>query len=364
MKKICFCLSRKHFKLIKKLLILIGIIKVLQAIYYFNFDPTFDLMKDALLKQNITRFKLSCPKSQPRRTDPVAKKLRLITNLYFRPKSSVEYTQILASPTFCRNRFKYCMNLLNLYEDYIPELYDEPWRNKWCIQELLLSVHAANLNISSSSAAILRSLKSLVANYNYRELHNLTSKLHSFLPKIESSWIESFVERQNASTTYVIISCVNRKQNLRVLLRKLNGLLMRQFVKFRIIVAEQWNSEAKFNKGRLYNMAFKYVRENLEEPNVVGGRSCFIFHDVDLTPQHDFNLYECDDEAENEGNNGQHVARHLSIFVKKNAWKVYRKFNYELLVGGVLAVRPSTFELINGYSNEYWAWGGEDDGKC
>lgn len=34
---------------------------------------------------------------------------------------------------------------------------------------------------------------------------------------------------------------------------------------------------------------------------------------------------------------------------------------YPFLVGGVLKIRPETFLLLNGYSNEYFNWGGEDD---
>lgn len=34
---------------------------------------------------------------------------------------------------------------------------------------------------------------------------------------------------------------------------------------------------------------------------------------------------------------------------------------YQYLVGGVLAFRPRHFRLVNGYSNEFWGWGGEDD---
>jgi hypothetical protein len=34
---------------------------------------------------------------------------------------------------------------------------------------------------------------------------------------------------------------------------------------------------------------------------------------------------------------------------------------YDFLVGGVLAVRPQSFITLNGYSNRYFNWGGEDD---
>ena len=34
---------------------------------------------------------------------------------------------------------------------------------------------------------------------------------------------------------------------------------------------------------------------------------------------------------------------------------------YKEIFGGVSALTPYQFEAVNGYSNEYWGWGGEDD---
>ena len=39
------------------------------------------------------------------------------------------------------------------------------------------------------------------------------------------------------------------------------------------------------------------------------------------------------------------------------------KTYYDFLIGGVLCMKPDTYELINGFSNEYFNWGGEDDGN-
>ncbi|VDO20988.1 unnamed protein product [Haemonchus placei] len=73
---------------------------------------------------------------------------------------------------------------------------------------------------------------------------------------------------------------------------------------------------------------------------------CFIFHDVDLLPEDDRNLYSCPT-----------IPRHMSVAVDK--------FNYQLpytaIFGGISAMTVEHLQSINGFSNRYWGWGGEDD---
>ena len=73
---------------------------------------------------------------------------------------------------------------------------------------------------------------------------------------------------------------------------------------------------------------------------------CFIFHDVDLIPEDDRNLYTCPP-----------FPRHMSPAVDELGYHV----PYEELVGGVFAIRTEHFFKVNGYSNLYWGWGAEDD---
>lgn len=48
--------------------------------------------------------------------------------------------------------------------------------------------------------------------------------------------------------------------------------------------------KGKFNRGRLLNIG---VAESLKYDSY----DCFIFHDVDLLPEHDQNIYYCDNHA-------------------------------------------------------------------
>ena len=73
---------------------------------------------------------------------------------------------------------------------------------------------------------------------------------------------------------------------------------------------------------------------------------CFIFHDVDLLPEDDRNLYNCPEKP-----------RHMSVAVDKFNYKL----PYKEIFGGVVAISTNVFRELNGFSNLFWGWGGEDD---
>ena len=74
-----------------------------------------------------------------------------------------------------------------------------------------------------------------------------------------------------------------------------------------------------------------------------------VFHDVDLIPEDDRNLYTCP--------RCPSQPRHMSVAMDK--------FNYTLpyqdYFGGVAAISVRHFSFVNGFSNQFWGWGGEDD---
>lgn len=74
--------------------------------------------------------------------------------------------------------------------------------------------------------------------------------------------------------------------------------------------------------------------------------------DADLIPENDQNLYTCLSLTNH--------PLHMSAYVRFRLNGSYTNI-YPFLVGGVLTIRPQTFTILNGYSNEYFNWGGEDD---
>ena len=106
-----------------------------------------------------------------------------------------------------------------------------------------------------------------------------------------------------------------------------------------IYVIEQSGNDS-FNRAMLSNVG---AIESLKQYDY----ECFIFHDVDLLPQYANYNYECTEK----------FARHLSAFVD------YRNYTlpYPEYFGGVAALSLKQFQAINGFSNDYWGWGKEDD---
>ncbi|XP_014665022.1 PREDICTED: beta-1,4-N-acetylgalactosaminyltransferase bre-4-like isoform X2 [Priapulus caudatus] len=136
----------------------------------------------------------------------------------------------------------------------------------------------------------------------------------------------------------IIIPYRDRWQHLRLLLKHLHPMLQHQMVDYRIFVVEQAGQNI-FNKGLIMNIAFD-VATKLEDFD------CFVYHDVDLIPESELNLYMCNSQA-----------RHLSPGVDQMRYVLM----YNRLAGGVLALRRSQNIQVNGFSNIYWGWGAEDD---
>lgn len=136
----------------------------------------------------------------------------------------------------------------------------------------------------------------------------------------------------------VIIPFRKREEQLKIFLHHLHPVLQRQQLFYRIIVVEQL-ADDPFNRAGLFNVGFA-------EALKISPFNCFIFTDVDLLPEDDRNYYGCPTSP-----------RHMSVAVDKFEYRL----PYATIFGGVGAFTKKHFEEINGMSNLFWGWGGEDD---
>ncbi|NXJ68204.1 B4GT4 galactosyltransferase, partial [Rostratula benghalensis] len=136
----------------------------------------------------------------------------------------------------------------------------------------------------------------------------------------------------------ILIPHRNREKHLLYLLEHLHPFLQRQQLDYGIYVIHQAGS-TKFNRAKLLNVGYL---EALKEANW----DCFVFHDVDLVPENDFNSYKCDTQP-----------KHLVVGRNSTGYRL----RYKGYFGGVTALTREQFSNVNGFSNSYWGWGGEDD---
>lgn len=136
----------------------------------------------------------------------------------------------------------------------------------------------------------------------------------------------------------VIIPFRNRHEHLTYWLSYLHPILQRQQLDYGIYVINQ-RGQGKFNRAKLMNVGYA---EALKEYDY----DCFVFSDVDLVPMDDRNTYGCFGQP-----------RHLSVAIDK----FHFKLPYMRSFGGVSSLSKQQYLTINGFSNSYWGWGGEDD---
>jgi hypothetical protein len=129
----------------------------------------------------------------------------------------------------------------------------------------------------------------------------------------------------------------NRESHLKELIPHLTENLNKQGIPHRFYVGHQVDDKL-FNRGVMKNIAAKHAFED--------GCDYVAWHDVDMLPHEDADYsYPID--------NPIHIATKLS--------KYSYKMGYDQYFGGVVLFNKEHVEKTNGYSNDYWDWGQEDD---
>lgn len=135
----------------------------------------------------------------------------------------------------------------------------------------------------------------------------------------------------------VIIPYRNRREHLDRFLPYIKNFLNDQGVDYRIIIVEQ-TDDLLFNRAALLNIGAKHCEEDCD---------ALCFHDVDRLPV----------EVEYLVGN-----QPLSLFTQSTDEDTGQKSDYlSHYFGGITTVRTDDFRKVNGYSNKFWGWGGEDD---
>jgi len=133
----------------------------------------------------------------------------------------------------------------------------------------------------------------------------------------------------------LIIPYRNREEHLKIFLPTIEQELQQQNIDYEIIIAQQ-DDTLPFNRAKLMNIAVIHARRDSDY---------FIFHDVDAIP-YDINYTFCN-----------HTIKLFNYIKRETKYEEYP----QTVFGGVTLVPKNIFFDINGFSNNYWQWGKEDD---
>ena len=130
----------------------------------------------------------------------------------------------------------------------------------------------------------------------------------------------------------IIVPYRDREEHLKKFVPHMESSRFLEGIDFDIIIVEQ--TTKPFNRGKLLNIGA------VESPD----STYYCFHDVDMLPiNSDYSLVS----------NPTHLAAEAEQFGYQLPYGGY--------FGGVTLFDKGSFYKANGYSNEYWGWGAEDD---
>lgn len=130
----------------------------------------------------------------------------------------------------------------------------------------------------------------------------------------------------------------DREEHLNTFIPHIDSFFADKRIDYKVFICNQVDTK-KFNRGKTKNIAFDVAMKE--------GYDYFAFHDIDLLPEDD----SCDYSYP------EHFPIHLSAFLSQNDYKILFPENF----GGVVLFTKEQFIEVNGYYNEYWNWGAEDD---
>lgn len=129
----------------------------------------------------------------------------------------------------------------------------------------------------------------------------------------------------------------NREEHLNTFIPRVGKHLKEQGIEFCMYFAHQVDDKL-FNRGATKNIAAKHAIED--------GCDYVVFHDIDMIP-------EPGADYSYPGSKPIHLATQIS--------QMDYELKYHEYFGGAVLFTKEQLEATNGYSNDYWDWGMEDD---
>ncbi|XP_023323120.1 beta-1,4-N-acetylgalactosaminyltransferase bre-4, partial [Eurytemora carolleeae] len=156
------------------------------------------------------------------------------------------------------------------------------------------------------------------------------SEMESMFPDLELGGSFKPADCKPRHRVAIIVPYRDREDHLRAFLYNIHRFLQKQQNEYGIYIVEQ-SGNGPFNRAMLMNVG---AAEALKQHSY----QCFIFHDVDLLPEDDRNLYTCPIQP-----------RHMSVSVDSFMYRL----PYDDIFGGVSAMTVDQFRYNQ---NSYLIW--------
>lgn len=140
-------------------------------------------------------------------------------------------------------------------------------------------------------------------------------------------------------TIYRNTSDNSRLEQYKKFIEKINNL--KEYGNFDVFIIEQSQDNQFFNIGKLKNIGFKKANEHFNN------YSFYIFTDIDIIPDKLLSPYYF------------YSIKGISCLAIRGTIYNYKSGN--CFFGSCIGIDKESFELINGYPNNFWGWGGEDE---
>jgi hypothetical protein len=114
-------------------------------------------------------------------------------------------------------------------------------------------------------------------------------KIESLYPNLDNGGHSQPANCRSRHRVAIIVPYRDRETHLRVFLHNLHAMLKKQQLDYAIFIVEQIANQT-FNRAKLMNVGFV-------EANKFYNWQCYIFHDVDLLPEDDRNVYACPNQV-------------------------------------------------------------------
>ena len=133
---------------------------------------------------------------------------------------------------------------------------------------------------------------------------------------------------------------------------KLMNVLLKPYCNFHIYIIEQSDDGNLFNIGKLKNIGFDIANKNKNKSGKSINYDNFIFSDIDTIPDYDLISYYIDK-----------FKYPVSLAVRGTRYM--NDTQKKIFLGALLLFNKKQFFKVNGYPNNFYGWGGEDEAlKC